>query len=176
MDLHDYLENSGTDGHVPFTDRKSLPRRYVPFFIRWPLKLLIYPFVILDQFAQKIARLIIPPPFVKAGKCKKRGNCCQYILIRKFKGTLGFLDLFWHTQINGFFRRRKDPILHENKQVYVMGCRYLKKNGKCGNYFFRPQVCRSWPRIEIFGQPEILKGCGFYAKERTKHPLNILTD
>ena len=35
------------------------------------------------------------------------------------------------------------------------------KDGSCGQYRLRPQVCRQWPVIEHFGQPKILKGCGF---------------
>lgn len=176
MNIEDLLENSGVEKSPPsFVDKYVFFRKLV-FFIRWPIRILILPFIWLDTFAQKIARLIIPPPFVKAGKCKKRGNCCHYILVRKLKGPFGFIDLFWHTQINGFFRREKKPISYDNGLVYVMGCRYLKKDGQCKRYFFRPSVCRTWPRIEIFGSPEVLKGCGIYPKKRTSHPLNILKD
>jgi len=43
----------------------------------------------------------------------------------------------------------------------------------------RPVVCRKWPVIEIFGQPRMLKGCGFKAipKETPKpkkSPLDII--
>lgn len=174
MNLEECLEISGDMNHRPLKPKKGIPRRFTPFFIRWPLKLIVLPFIWLDDLAQKIARLIIPPPFVKAGKCKKRGNCCYYILVRKTRGPFAWLDLFWHTQINGFYRREKKPINYHGKQVFVMGCRYLKKDGSCSSYFTRPQICRSWPRIEIFGPPEILKGCGFFARKRKKHPLNII--
>ena len=176
MNLEDLIENAGVLTTPPSKPKSQPFYRYMTFVIRWPVRIVMLPFIWLDSLAQKIARLIIPPPFVKAGKCKKRGNCCYYILVRKMKGPLGFLDLFWHTQINGFFRREKKPVSYLKGSVYVMGCRYLKDNGSCGRYFFRPAVCRSWPRIEIFGVPEVLKGCGIFAKKRTSHPLNILKD
>lgn len=176
MNINDLIENAGIAKLPPPLPNGRIPRRYLPGIIRWPIKVMMLPFLWLDSFSQKVAKLIIPPPFVRAGKCKKRGNCCHYILIRKFKGPLGFLDIFWHTQVNGFFRRQKKAVDYDKGKVYVMGCRYLKKDGRCGNYLFRPSVCRTWPRIEIFGVPEVLKGCGIYPKERTSHPLNILKD
>ena len=56
--------------------------------------------------------------------------------------------------------------MYEEKEVYVMGCRYLQKNKRCKHYFLRPMVCRKWPIIEYFGYPKVLKGCGFSYKIR----------
>jgi Fe-S-cluster containining protein len=47
-----------------------------------------------------------------------------------------------------------------------MGCRYLKQDGSCSHYRLRPSICRTWPQIEYFGHPRILKGCGFKATPR----------
>ncbi|MBM3201650.1 MAG: hypothetical protein FJZ56_04500 [Chlamydiae bacterium] len=142
------------------------PPQWLPNFIRWPLKILFHPFVLLDQMAQKIAKMIIKPPFKQIGKCKKRGNCCHYILMKKSKGFLTHIDLFWQTQVNGFFLREKNSFLYQGKEVYVLGCRYLKEDGSCKHYRFRPSICRNWPKIEVFGAPQMLKGCGFLAQER----------
>ena len=174
MNIQDLLENAGIEKGQPPLPLGGIPRQWLPAIIRWPIRAIILPFIWLDVFCQKVAKIFVPPPFVKAGKCKKRGNCCHYILVRKVKGGFGFLDLFWHTQVNGFYKRNKKPVQHGKGEVYVMGCRYLQKNGSCGRYFFRPAICRTWPRIEIFGEPEVLKGCGIYAKKRTSHPLNVL--
>jgi Fe-S-cluster containining protein len=117
---------------------------------------------------QEIAKMLIRPPFKQTGACHKRGNCCYYILFPKRKGWLGKLHLFWTTEVNGFYFRMKEPVESEKKSIYVMGCRYLQKNGKCGCYFLRPMVCRKWPMIEYFGFPRLLKGCGFKAELRSK--------
>jgi hypothetical protein len=144
----------------------GIPRQWMPSFIRWPVRLLLLPFILLDLGAQRVARLLIQPPFKKAGKCLKRGNCCHYILIPEAKGLLGKLYYLWNTQMLGFYRRF--PAVHESdgKRVYVMGCRYLKQDGSCGHYYLRPTVCRKWPVIEYFGYPRIIKGCGFKAIPR----------
>ncbi len=144
----------------------GIPRQFLPNFIRWPIRALVVPFVILDIFAQKIAKFIIKPPYKQIGKCKKRGNCCHYILIRKLKWPFSILDKFWHTEINGFYRRDKNVYKYNNINVYLMGCRYFTKDGKCCCYHMRPAICRMWPRIEYFGYPKILPGCGFKAVKR----------
>lgn len=139
---------------------QPIPRQRVPRFIRKGLQVLIYPFMILDLYAQKIAKKIIKPPYILTGECKKRGSCCHYILMQKPKGIFGRLYYFWNTEINGFYlREKKDTLL-------VMGCRHLKKDGSCGHYRYRPLVCRQWPMVEHFGTPRILKGCGFKVEKR----------
>lgn len=151
---------------VPPEPPGGIPRQWVPGFIRWPVRVLLLPFILIDLAAQRVARLIVRPPFKKEGTCLKRGNCCHYILVPEAKGVLGKLFYFWNTQILGFYRRGTDVHISEGKPIYVMGCRYLKKNGACGRYFLRPSVCRKWPVIEYFGYPRIIKGCGFKAAAR----------
>jgi hypothetical protein len=141
----------------------GIPRQWLPGWIRWPIRMLLLPFIFLDLAAQKTARMLIQPPFKKGGKCLKRGNCCHYILVPEVKGILGKLFHFWNTQILGFYLHRSETYESDGKRVHVMGCRYLKKNGTCAHYHLRPTVCRKWPIIEYFGYPRILKGCGFKA-------------
>ena len=159
--LQQILDKAGEDGAKP--PPCAILKQWLPSWIRFSIRIGLIPFIWLDVFAQWVARKIIRPPYKKIGNCKKRGNCCHYILIKKSKGFSSKLDLFWHTQVNGFFKR--DNILYEvdGMKVHLMGCRYLKKNGRCSIYAFRPMVCRTWPRIEYFGYPQILKGCGYKA-------------
>jgi hypothetical protein len=143
---------------------EGVPKQWLPGFIRWPIRVFMVPFVLLDLGAQWVAKKIVPPPFKQVGKCKQRGNCCHYILMPQPKGILEKVFYFWHTQVNGFYLRRQEPVESEGNAMVVMGCRYLQKNGKCGHYRLRPMFCRQWPRIEYFGFPRILKGCGFRAE------------
>lgn len=153
----------------------GIPKQWLPGWIRWPIRVLLLPWILLDLWAQKVARWVIRPPYRKVGHCLKRGNCCQYILIPEAKGVFGRLYLLLNTQINGFYLRFKESYEYDGEKVMVMGCRYLKKDGSCRHYHLRPTVCRNWPMIEYFGRPRILKGCGFRAVPRkTSSRLNIL--
>lgn len=161
--IDELLEGVGKEDAPPLPPEGGIPRQWVVAPIRNFFRILLFPFVWLDLGAQSVARLMIRPPYKQVGKCKKRGNCCHYILIRGSKYFPAWLDLFWHTQINGFFRRDKRAHDYNGMKMYVMGCRHLKKDGSCGSYRLRPMICRTWPRIEYFGYPQVLKGCGFKA-------------
>ena len=154
------LESQCPPHLLPHSKDKIL-RQWVPSFIRQTLKYLFLPFVLLDYFMHRFARKIIRPPFRQEGGCLKRGACCHYVLIRYSSSLFGRLFYFWYTQILGFYPRLKKLEEYEGKKMYVMGCRYLKKNGSCSQYLLRPLVCRQWPVIEHFGYPRILKGCGY---------------
>lgn len=163
------LARAEQEKDVPPEPEGGIPEQWVPNFIRWPIRALLLPLILIDQMAQKVARLLIRTPWKIEGKCLKRGNCCRYILVPEARGPLGRLYYFWNTQILGFYRRMPEVYENEkNQRVYVMGCRYLRKNGSCSHYHLRPSVCRNWPLIEYFGQPQILKGCGFRPIQRKK--------
>ncbi len=168
MNLEDLIFKAGDATEEPSSPTGGIPRQKVPGFIRWPVRLFFLPFVLLDVTMQKFARWLIPPPFKTVGKCKKRGNCCHYIMIRKPKGFFGWAFQFWNTQFQGFYLRDKEDYEYENHRVMIMGCRYLQKDGSCKHHKLRPMVCRKWPVIENFEQPRMLKGCGFKAIPRKK--------
>lgn len=148
----------------------EIPPQRVHGWVRNSLKCIFLPFVLLDLSMQRLAKKIIRPPFKQVGQCLKRGACCEYVMIEHRKGIFGKIFYYWHTEINGFYKKKHDIHDYDGKHVYVMGCRYLKKDGSCGNYRLRPTVCRKWPVIEHFGNPRILKGCGFRAIPRSEKP------
>lgn len=176
MDLKVLVDEAAEAESEPLPPEGGIPKQRLPGFIRWPIRTLFLPFVWMDRAAQKIARMIIRPPFKRAGSCNKRGNCCYYILFKKHRRFLNAIFMFWSREINGFYQRDPEPQIFDGKPWYVMGCRYLKKNGSCGHYHYRPSICRSWPIIDHFGYPKILKGCGFKVVSRNEKtsPLNIL--
>lgn len=170
MDFEKLMFQAGDATEHPALPPKGIPKQWVPAYIRWPVRIFFLPFVLLDVAMQKLAKALIRPPFKQIGTCKKRGNCCHYIMIRKPKGFWGWCFQFWNTQFQGFYLRSEEVYEFEGHRVMVMGCRYLQKDGSCKHYKLRPMVCRKWPVIEHFGYPRILKGCGFQAAMREKKP------
>ena len=157
---------------APPTPMNGIPRQWLPTWIRRLLQISYLPILILDLLMQKVARKIIKPPFKQTGSCKRRGNCCYFILLPECTGLASKIYFLWQTQVNGFFVRETSPPNEEGSRMHILGCRHLRKDGSCGSYKTRPAVCRRWPVIEHFGRPRILKGCGYtihlnkgYAKE-----------
>lgn len=173
MKLEEMISYAGEASEPP--PPPPLPKQRLPHIIRWGVRLLFLPFVILDQISKRIAKWLIKPPLVAQGKCKRRGNCCYFITMRKTRWPWGALQKFWVTEINSFFFRSQETVKAHGRESYVLGCRYLQKDGSCKHYFFRPTVCREWPKIEWFGHPQILKGCGYAAADR-ENPLRIISN
>ena len=172
--LEDLLYEASIATQRPPPPDGGIPRRWVPFWIREPIKWLALPFVLIDLLMQKIAKKIIRPPFKKEGTCKRRGNCCHFVLIAYSKSIIGRLFYFWYTQFLGFYKRYPEPQSYEGKKMHVMGCRFLQKDGSCGQYHLRPLICRQWPKIEYFGYPKILKGCGY--RSNPPYPFDASDD
>lgn len=169
LSLDELTQSAEESTSAPKPPLGGIPKQKLSPWIRWPLRAIMLPFLYLELIAEKIAKWIIPPPFKQVGTCKRRGNCCHYILLPEVKGFFGKLITFWHTEVFGFYPRTQEPYEYEGKKINVMGCRYLNKDGSCSKHFFRPKVCRSWPVIEIFGTPRLLKGCGYQAKVKKSY-------
>jgi Fe-S-cluster containining protein len=45
----------------------------------------------------------------------------------------------------------------------VFSCKKLGSDGKCGDYAWRPNICRNYPLVDYFEEPKFLPGCGFKA-------------
>lgn len=144
--------------------KTKAPKQKLPGFIRWPLRILAYPIMILDVYSQKFVRLIFKSKYVLEGQCKMRGNCCQFIHMswpneKKKLSLSSKIYIFWQREVLGFYFRDFD-FVEDNEVTKVMSCRYLK-NGKCSHYRLRPAICRDWPKYHPFRKQQVLKGCGF---------------
>lgn len=142
------------------------PQRLSPW-IRWPLRLLAFPVMILDVYSQKLVFSVFKPRYKIVGECKKRGSCCQFIHMGwpSKKSKLSFtskLYIFWQTEVLGFYFR-DFGFIEDGELTKVMSCRYLTETGTCKHYRLRPAICRNWPKRHIIHKPHLLKGCGFKA-------------
>ncbi len=151
------------------TQPRAIPEQKLPGWIRWPLRILAYPFMMLEILSNKIVSTIVKPKYKIVGGCKKSGNCCRYIHLgwpknRKLN-LFSKLYVLWQTEVLGFYFKDFD-FVEDQEVTKVMGCRYLKEDGSCKHYRLRPGICRNWPKIHYFREPTILKGCGFKAVKR----------
>ena len=139
----------------------GIPPQKLPAWLRLCLQCFFYPFMRLDLMAQGVLRLIIPPPYKRTGQCKMTGKCCRYLGQEKSRGFDWPFFRWWAFEVNGFYERSFEVDGPDETQMRVYSCRHLTAEGRCGNYALRPTVCRTWPRIDYFGQPSLMKGCGF---------------
>ena len=109
------------------------------------------------------------------GACKKRGACCQHILLEwspwleRFP-ILGRLVLWKYTRLYSFYDKGYSWELEDGFIARVLGCHALRPDGLCGEHRIRPMVCRSYPEIPLIGRPMLLKGCGYQIVRRDGAP------
>jgi Fe-S-cluster containining protein len=180
----DFLGHGRQDSSQrPGIPPQGIPPRRTPEFLRKALKIFVLPWMLLDLLMQRLIQRIWPPPYKVLGGCKQRGNCCHYILmerspaIERWTWLQGFWD-WWYTDIHGFYERGYEVESPDGRVAKVMSCRYLRADGRCGQYRVRPALCRQWPRIEYTKRPHLLKGCGYLIEMRTTpedEPTNVPT-
>ena len=132
------------------------------------LKRSIIIFVLLDNFLTNLLkRVLFRTRWKLEGKCKMCGSCCQQIYLKISPRQLGSklfakLAIWWICWLFDFILLEVDY----DHYYLIFTCKHLREDGKCGNYFWRPSVCRNYPLVDYFEEPKFLPGCGFHARLR----------
>lgn len=132
------------------------------------MKKIIIAFILLDNFLTNLPKKVLfRSRWVLEGKCRKCGTCCKEIYLRITPRQLSsklFTELAvrWTSWIFDFELLRID---YENCYL-VFSCKHLRSDGKCGSYFWRPNICRNYPLVDYFEEPKVLPDCGFRARPR----------
>jgi len=132
------------------------------------MKRLIIIFVILDNFLTNSAKKIFRTRWVLTGRCRQCGNCCKEIYLKMTPNQMKSrfftnISVRWISWLFDFNLLRID----REHDYLVFNCKHLTPEGKCGNYFWRPNICRNYPLVDYFEEPKFLPGCGYEAKLNT---------
>ncbi len=132
------------------------------------MKKIIIAFILLDNFLTNFPKkMLFRSRWVLEGECKKCGMCCREIYLKITPRQLSsklFTELAvrWTSWIFDFELLRID---YENYYLIFI-CKHLRPDGTCGNYFWRPNICRNYPLVDYFDEPKTLPNCGFRARPR----------
>ncbi|MBU1026434.1 MAG: YkgJ family cysteine cluster protein [Candidatus Margulisbacteria bacterium] len=132
------------------------------------LKRLIIVFVLLDNFLLNFPKKILfKSRWVLAGKCKQCGKCCEEIYLKMTPNQISSkfftnLAIRWISWLFDFILIR----VEQDAGYLVFTCKHRLRDGRCGNYFWRPNICRNYPLVDYFEEPKMLPDCGFTAKLR----------
>mgnify|MGYP002860429305 CR=1 FL=1 len=129
--------------------------------LRWGIR-------VVDGVLSQLMQVPSHPDYEVAGACKKRGVCCQNIVVCPssvvWKSWVGRkVQILWYRLVYRFVCRVEDDV----DQVLVFRCLYLK-GGLCSIYERRPHICRDYPAARAFGKPELLSGCGYVYRNRDR--------
>ena len=51
--------------------------------------------------------------------------------------------------------------IEKERNYLVFECEHLTADNKCGNYSWRPSICRNYPLLDYFEKPTFIPGCGY---------------
>lgn len=133
------------------------------------LKRFIILFVLLDNLLTNLPKKwFFKSKWKLTGQCNMCGNCCKEIHLQIDKKQLGSklftnVAIRWITWLFDFILLKIDCDNH----ILEFTCKHCRADGKCGNYFWRPNVCRNYPLVDYFEKPKFLPNCGFKAVPRS---------
>ncbi|MDD5593801.1 MAG: YkgJ family cysteine cluster protein [Candidatus Margulisbacteria bacterium] len=129
------------------------------------MKRFIIGLVLLDNFITNLFKGLFPKRFRLSGRCNQCGNCCRRIILTLTPGQsksklFTGIAVRWISWLFDFILLE----INRAENYLAFTCRHLTDEGKCGNYRFRPNVCRNYPLVDYFEEPKLLPGCGFAAE------------
>lgn len=142
------------------------PRGLIARAVRRVLRELTWFLVVIMDLGRRFGQILLRTEYKLAGGCKRRGACCQHVLLQwspwleRFP-WLAKLVLWKYTRLYSFYDRGYTWEVEDGLMARVLGCHALLPDGRCGEYRLRPMVCRSFPELPLLGQPLLLKGCGY---------------
>jgi len=54
--------------------------------------------------------------------------------------------------------------IDEKKYKLIFGCKTVLADGTCGDYKWRPNICRNYPIVDFFDEPALFDTCGYKAQ------------
>lgn len=133
----------------------------------------IMSFVLLDNVLTNLPKkFIFKSRYRREGKCKQCGVCCKEIYLKITPAQIRSrfftrLAVWWIEWLFEFNLLRID----RERLYLIFNCKNQKEDGHCGNYFWRPNICRNFPLVDYFDEPVFLPGCGFNARLRVGKKL-----
>lgn len=114
------------------------------------------------EFKKFFASKVLGRKYVRIGKCKGCGRCCQKIYVRHAKNVIKSNEEFERLKPLHFFYSYL-KVIDKDDTGLVFECTKLDKDtGKCIAYKHRALICRQYPMEEIFMLGgEITEDCGF---------------
>ncbi len=93
---------------------------------------------------------VLKKHYIRTGKCKGCGKCCQNIYVRHAKAVISDEEEFEFLKSLHFFYSYL-KIVGKDEIGLIFECTKLDKTtGKCTAYSKRPLLCRQYPLEEIF--------------------------
>lgn len=105
---------------------------------------------------------ILGKKYIREGKCKNCGRCCQGIFVRHSSNFIKDEEEFERLKTQHFFYTYLN-VVDKNEIGLLFECtKHDKETGLCTAYKKRALLCKKYPQEEIFMLGgELYDGCGY---------------
>lgn len=116
----------------------------------------------LKNFEKFFLSKILKRKYIRTGKCKTCGRCCQEIYVKHAKGIVKDEEEFKKLKKIHYFYSYLE-IVEKTETGLVFACTKLdRQKGKCSAYKDRALLCKLYPQEEIFMMGgTISEDCGY---------------
>ena len=120
--------------------------------------------IITENLLNNLCRKAFKTKWALEGKCRKCGACCREIALVVHPKILTSRSITalvsrWISWVFDFHLIR----IEYDMNYMIFGCKHIKTDGTCGNYKWRPSVCRNYPIVDYFKKPSLFDNCGYKA-------------
>lgn len=114
------------------------------------------------EFNKFLSLKILGKKYIRTGKCKACGKCCQGIHVRHSKHLIQDEEEFERLKEQHYFYNFLE-IVEKNELGLIFACTKVHpETGKCTVYSQRARICKVYPQEELFMMGgEISEDCGF---------------
>ncbi len=119
----------------------------------------------MELAAVGLVRRLHPPKHVILGECIKCGTCCESIVANPPR----FLKRGFGARAYAAFHR----LTHNFRWVgrggndeFIFSCGHLRADNRCGIYWRRPLICRTYPVLPYYDAPRVLPQCSYRVASR----------
>jgi len=143
---------------------KSMPR-----FFCWLLVFSLTQTVrFFDRIAGKILRHEKRTEWLRRGSCARTGQCCRDLAIEIPRSWARRPRVVRAMQAWYRYIYRFEPTGVVNGNWLQFSCGNLTGENTCSVYPYRPNLCRDYPAVSLFGHAKVHKGCGFWFVKKSE--------
>ncbi len=119
----------------------------------------------MELAAVRFVRWMHPPKHVVLGECVKCGDCCKSIVANPPRFLKRDPWVRWFAAYHRFVHNFRPVARGEDGEI-IFSCGHLRADNRCGIYWRRPMLCRTYPVLPYYDAPQLMPQCSYRVASR----------
>ncbi|MEM6730121.1 MAG: YkgJ family cysteine cluster protein [Myxococcota bacterium] len=119
----------------------------------------------MELAAVGLVRKLHPPKHAVVGSCVKCGDCCKSIVANPPRFLKRDPWVRWFAAYHRFVHNFRPVARGEDGEI-IFSCGHLRPDNRCGIYWRRPMLCRTYPVLPYYDAPQLMPQCSYQVTAR----------